>query len=148
MRDFHENPAGISRPRGCLTLTGHTVRQKIPKKAFFSACFSAGESNPITGEGKIPAERLKAGFLNVTYPSYQAAEAFGRRKRKVSSTDRRSGVFENNLLESRFFLFSSLEVCVIRKVMSCLLPAVAVVAMCTSTWAADCGECAGGCEGA
>ena len=36
----------------------------------------------------------------------------------------------------------------IRKVMSCLLPAVAVVAMCTSTWAADCGECAGGCEGA
>jgi len=43
---------------------------------------------------------LKAHFLNVTYPSYQAAEPFGRRKRKVSSTDRRSGAFENNLLES------------------------------------------------
>jgi len=43
---------------------------------------------------------LKARFLNVIYPSYQAAESFGRCKRKVSSTDRRSGAFENNLLES------------------------------------------------
>ena len=35
----------------------------------------------------------------------------------------------------------------IRKVLSCLLPAFAVVALCTSTWAKDCGSCGGGCEG-
>ena len=35
----------------------------------------------------------------------------------------------------------------IRKVLSGLLSAFAVVALCTSTWAADCGACKGGCEG-
>jgi hypothetical protein len=41
---------------------------------------------------------LKAVLVNVIYPTYQAADVFGRRERWVSSTDRRSGAFENNLL--------------------------------------------------
>jgi hypothetical protein len=75
------------------------ARKKVEKTVFSSAFFPA-KRVPITGEGKNPADPLKARFLNVTYPSYQAAEAFGRRKRRVSSTDRSSGAFEKNLLES------------------------------------------------
>jgi hypothetical protein len=50
---------------------------------------------------------LQAGLVNVVFPSYQAAESFGRRKRKVSSTDRRSGAFEKSLFDSFLFLFTS-----------------------------------------
>jgi len=64
------------------------------------AVFSEKKS-PVVGISKIrPTCRLQAGLVNVIYPTYQAAEPFGRRKRKVSSTDRSSGAFENNLLES------------------------------------------------
>jgi len=42
---------------------------------------------------------LKAGLVNVIYPTYQAAEWFGRRDRWVSSTDRRSGAFEKSLFD-------------------------------------------------
>ena len=82
-----------------LSEPGRHLEKSRKTPAFFD-CFLVVKTVPITREGKIPAKRLKARFLNVTYPSYQAAEAFGRRKRKVSSTDRRSGAFENNLLES------------------------------------------------
>ncbi|MFN9273187.1 MAG: hypothetical protein ACK6DO_09215, partial [Planctomycetia bacterium] len=98
--------------------------------------FSHPRKALLLGISKIRgADRLQAGLVNVIYPTYQAAESFGRCKRKVSSTDRSSGAFENNLLESFLPVSFFPEVCVIRKVLSCLLPAVAVVAMCTSTWA-------------
>ena len=35
----------------------------------------------------------------------------------------------------------------IRKILFSVLPAFVVAAMCTSTWAADCGASGGGCEG-
>jgi hypothetical protein len=58
--------------------------------------------HPAAGGGlpkNPPTSRLHAGLVNVIYPPYQAAELFGRCKRKVSSTDRCSGAFENNLLD-------------------------------------------------
>ena len=97
---FRENCAGIL-TRGAVGLSG--LRETSAEHAEnneISCRFRPFWPLTIPGEGKIPAQRLKARFLNVIYPSYQAAESFGRRKRKVSSTDRRSGAFENNLLES------------------------------------------------
>jgi hypothetical protein len=50
-----------------------------------------GRKNPRT-------RNLKARHLDVIYPSYQAAEPFGRFERKVSLTDRKLGRVQENLL--------------------------------------------------
>jgi len=66
--------------------------------------FSSANTLVPSSNRKIPAlfrhRYLHGRQVNVIYPSYQATELFGRCKRKVSSTDRHPGAFENSLLES------------------------------------------------
>ncbi|MFN9294946.1 MAG: hypothetical protein ACK6EB_43270, partial [Planctomyces sp.] len=98
--------------------------------------FSRPRTALLLGISKIRSpNRLQAVLVNVIYPTYQAAESFGRARERSLRPTESSGAFENNLLESFLPVSFFPEVCVIRKVLSCLLPAVAVVAMCTSTWA-------------
>lgn len=65
---------------------------KVPRFCRWIAMATAPGDSSKEEAGKVirifPSGPLNAGFVDVTYLSYQAAGRFGRRRDEVSSTDR------------------------------------------------------------
>ncbi|MEI6876041.1 MAG: HD-GYP domain-containing protein, partial [Spirochaetota bacterium] len=118
-------------------------RQKEP----FSARFRKYPENSGRVAKKFANRALESRFSQRNLSNLSGGRMV-RSSRQMGLFDRPTfGRVREKPVRSSVFLSFSSEVCVIRKVLSGLLPVVAVVAMCTSTWAKDCGSCGGGCEG-